>query len=215
MNDFFIPNSSCETYVIAPTGSDIVHHGRLGQRWGKKNGPPYPLNASGLKAFLRQKKAQKTAKVEAKKKEAERKAAEAEAKKAEKMAKEKEKFLRTATPAETLNNKAYLNNSDLQYISDRLTLESKISSHQPKRKTYWDTFSSVNKRFGDVVSFSNNAIKMYNNLANFYNSIPGQSEKLPEVNINNKKKGNKKKKQNGGGNSASPGIRDRANYTVK
>lgn len=26
--------------------SDINHHGILGQRWGKQNGPPYPLNAS-------------------------------------------------------------------------------------------------------------------------------------------------------------------------
>ena len=25
---------------------NIYHHGILGQRWGKKNGPPYPLGAS-------------------------------------------------------------------------------------------------------------------------------------------------------------------------
>jgi len=24
----------------------LVHHGILGQKWGKKNGPPYPLNPS-------------------------------------------------------------------------------------------------------------------------------------------------------------------------
>ena len=24
----------------------LAHHGILGQRWGRKNGPPYPLDAS-------------------------------------------------------------------------------------------------------------------------------------------------------------------------
>ena len=25
----------------------LSHHGIKGQRWGKKNGPPYPINAKG------------------------------------------------------------------------------------------------------------------------------------------------------------------------
>lgn len=33
-------------YVISPTNSDLQHHGILGQKWGKRNGPPYPLNSS-------------------------------------------------------------------------------------------------------------------------------------------------------------------------
>lgn len=33
-------------YMISPTGSDLYHHGILGQKWGRKNGPPYPLGAS-------------------------------------------------------------------------------------------------------------------------------------------------------------------------
>lgn len=34
---------------------ELYHHGRLGQKWGKKNGPPYPLNYDDLSAEERQK----------------------------------------------------------------------------------------------------------------------------------------------------------------
>ena len=37
-------------YVIAPSNSDLYHHGILGQKWGQKNGPPYPLGASNHSA---------------------------------------------------------------------------------------------------------------------------------------------------------------------
>lgn len=33
-------------YILAPTDSDIQHHGILGQKWGKRQGPPYPLGSS-------------------------------------------------------------------------------------------------------------------------------------------------------------------------
>lgn len=41
-------------------GIELYHHGRLGQRWGKKNGPPYPLNFDDLSDEERSKAKEKT-----------------------------------------------------------------------------------------------------------------------------------------------------------
>lgn len=32
--------------MVVIKSNELYHHGILGQRWGKKNGPPYPLKAS-------------------------------------------------------------------------------------------------------------------------------------------------------------------------
>lgn len=37
-------------YMIAPTNSDLQHHGILGMHWGRRNGPPYPLDGSSHSA---------------------------------------------------------------------------------------------------------------------------------------------------------------------
>ena len=37
----------------------LVHHGVEGQHWGKKNGPPYPLDAEGKAELRAQKKAER------------------------------------------------------------------------------------------------------------------------------------------------------------
>lgn len=38
-------------YLILPTNRDLMHHGVLGQKWGIKNGPPYPLNKKNISSI--------------------------------------------------------------------------------------------------------------------------------------------------------------------
>ena len=51
--------------------NELYHHGVTGMEWGKRNGPPYPLNAEG-KAELRQQKKEQKAQIKAEKTEAKR-----------------------------------------------------------------------------------------------------------------------------------------------
>lgn len=37
--------------VLITYGGELFHHGRRGQRWGVRNGPPYPLNQSKTKSY--------------------------------------------------------------------------------------------------------------------------------------------------------------------
>lgn len=47
-------------YIAVNKSSYFEHHGRLGQRWGKKNGPPYPLDYKKLSAEEREQDKKRT-----------------------------------------------------------------------------------------------------------------------------------------------------------
>lgn len=57
-------------YIESRSADYIAHHGVEGMTWGKRNGPPYPLDGSGKAALKKQKVEKKKAEKLAKKKAA-------------------------------------------------------------------------------------------------------------------------------------------------
>lgn len=161
-------------YLILPTNQDIQHHGILGMSWGKRNGPPYPLNASGRAALRKQKKqAKKIEKQEAKKQADEKKEKE-----------DREKFIRSASAAEVMKRQGEWTNEELKRIENRLDLEAKIMAKIPKEKTIFDAMNLAAKQAGDLANFGNKAMDLWK----VFNRLMGDDKNKSEGKKKNKKK---------------------------
>ena len=125
---------------------ELMHHGRKGQHWGVMNGPPYPLNAAGLKKFRdkvrkgateivkkhRAKKIEKskakTAKIREKKKVVDQKIREENAKIKLKESQQKEKSLKeqsknTKAAPESKKSISELSDEEIMRRINRIQLE--------------------------------------------------------------------------------------------
>lgn len=187
-------------YMITPSSNDIQHHGILGMRWGRKNGPPYPLGSSdhsasekkagwrkslssgGIFGKRKKAKADRVAKANAKKIVEERlKDKEAD----EFFEKNKEKILRSNKAKDVLSNQARLTNQELQEAVNRLNLNSQLSQYEVKQRpaTNWEKIDKVIRGpVKDMVDWTDIGIRAWNDLAKMYNVTPqGQKEKLPVI----------------------------------
>lgn len=154
----------------------LAHHGILGQRWGHKNGPPYPLDASdhsasekkagwrkslstAIKDHKKKKQRQKAlakarvARTENLKKEAER----------QKYEEEKEKALKSGKASEILKYKGDLTNEQLQRAVGRLDWERRLNEISAKEvQTGWDKMDDIMNKVGKVTDYVNKGINAYN-----------------------------------------------------
>lgn len=160
----------------------LSHHGIQDQRWGQRNGPPYPLNKEGRSKFRKQRKLEK--KAEKLKKEEEAKKA-AQEKKQAKLDAEKERILKSGTAREAMQYKGMWTNSELRTITDRIDLEVKLSTMASKEvKTRMDKIEDVAKMVGRWTDVTEKGIGAYNAMAKIYNATQQNKEggkRLPVV----------------------------------
>lgn len=188
-------------YVISPTNSDLQHHGILGMHWGRRNGPPYPLDgkshsaaekkagwrkslSSGKGIFSKRKKekADRVAKEKANKIVEERLK---EKKENEDFQKNKDTILRSGKASDVLKVQAKLTNNELNEAVNRMDLNERISKHAFKQRpetTFQKMDRIIKGPVKDMIDWTDIGIRAWNDMAKIYNATPsGQKERLPLV----------------------------------
>lgn len=154
----------------------LAHHGILGQKWGHKNGPPYPLDANDhsssekkagwMKSLAEKHKANKKKRIQKKNLEKARKTRainlqkEAERKQYEE---EKQKALKSGKASDILKYKGDLTNQELQSAIARLDWEKRLGEMSSKEvETNWDKMDKIMDKVGKVTGYVNKGVDAYN-----------------------------------------------------
>lgn len=177
--------------------NELYHHGVEGMSWGKRNGPPYPLNVEGRvslrKQILRKKKKQKADDVKKYSDMSDEEKTEA-----------KQKAIRTGNIREAYSNRNEYSDQELQAVRNRFRLNQEVSqlarenvkTGQQKADEIASKFETAARLTNAVANTTANGIKIYNSLGAVMAKINGVD--FEPVNTNpsgGKKNKNKKKKK--------------------
>lgn len=147
----------------------LAHHGILGMKWGKRNGPPYPLTdkmhsaaekAAGWRKSLgdaykahKKKKVQKKALAKARQVRAENVKKEAERKRYED---DKQKALSSGKASDIMRFKGDLTNDQYDKAFKRLEWERKMTDLSNKEvQTGWDKMDDIFDKVGKMTDYVN------------------------------------------------------------
>ena len=190
---------------------ELYHHGILGQKWGKQNGPPYPLkpgkhSAAEKKAkkggFKNPFKEAKRKKQRAANLEKARKAkaanAEARRKQAEHDAKRDEVIRSSTSAKELLEYKNEMTAQQMQEAINRINNVNTLKQLSQKEvKTGWDRVDKVMNKLDKITTYAEKGTRAYNMAAKVINSFA--DTELPIIGAEKKKSTNGEKKQSSGG----------------
>lgn len=145
--------------------NELYHHGRLNQRWGVKNGPPYPLSRNTVKKAYGSRKARKAAEKQAKKEQEERARREAEEKEAARKAADKERVLREGTATEVLMYRSELTNQQLNEAINRIKYTNQLSDlSKSELERGWNAINEVMKKVGNVKDWTKTGVELWENI---------------------------------------------------
>lgn len=173
---------------------ELYHHGVEGMSWGKRNGPPYPLNASGKaslrKQLFRKKKKQQTDDVKRYSDMSDEEKTEA-----------KQKAIREGNIREAYANKDEYSDQELQAVRNRFRLNQEVSqlarenvkTGKQKADEIASKFETVARLTNAVANTAVNGIKIYNSLGAVMAKVNGTN--FQPINTGG---GNNKKKKKGG-----------------
>ncbi len=173
----------------------LAHHGILGQKWGRKNGPPYPLEpkdhsasekkagwATSLKEHHAEKKKKKQQKVALEK----ARAARAEKAKQEQLAKEyeekRQQVLRSGKASEILKYKGQMTNQEMNDAINRIGYEEKLYGLAAKEsKTAWEKIDNAMKKVEDMTNWADKAYRGYEAIEKIMKKVNGTEDNSEEI----------------------------------
>lgn len=189
MTDLTISENDLQTYNEAM--ESLEHHGILGQKWGRQQGPPYPLDSEDHSAA--EKKAGwrrslegatdkvKTAvqkhneKVEAKKAEKaaqnEEKERQAEEQRKAKAEADKQAIIESGDAEKIKSIANELTNQELQVAVNRMNLMRQVDMNIPTPQPVESKINSAISKLDKAAITVSNGISAYNKIANIYNKF--------------------------------------------
>lgn len=143
----------------------LAHHGRLGQRWGKRNGPPYPLSTGAVNKAYKKKSLLTRHKEKKQRKELEKAAKTLEEALKKKVDHEnnKERVLREGSAREVYEYRNELTNKELQDVVNRIKSRNELEKlSREECEKGWNSINRVMKKVGDVKDWTKTGTEMYN-----------------------------------------------------
>jgi hypothetical protein len=138
---------------------ELYHHGVLGQSWGKKHGPPYPLDGIDKKIARAEARKKKERERKLKKMQRAAKKARREKKREEKreadILKKKQKLMKSGDMDQIRKNAKLFTNEELAYIMDREQLKKGLKG-KDERSTD-EKMELFMKRMGQIASIASSA----------------------------------------------------------
>ena len=197
-------------WVVIPENSDLTHHGIDGMKWGKRNGPPYPLSekqhnkvvnavhkvariGDGIqerKDRKEDKKLQKKLAKDAQRRLDDNKKAE---KRKETVEERKQKAIREGSYQKLYALKDELSYQDLQNAMNKIRLDQELySKAYPKKPGLMDRMDTIFNGVDKITKWTNKGINAWDTFADIMNASEAvETGKVKSV--RKIKKGDKKK----------------------
>ena len=209
---------------MEPWREELYHHGIKGQKWGVRNGPPYPLKAGGgadnygaakkkrgILGSIQERK-RKKARAAALEKARQARAAKREQERKEQEHKEnRDKIVKTSTSAsEILKYKNEMTAQEMKDAIDRINNVDTLKKLSAKEiKTGWDKADKVMDKADKLAKYIAAGSTLYDNIAKVVNAfsdaelplIGGDGEKKKKKGNNNQNNKNNNNNQNNQNNN--------------
>lgn len=179
----------------------LEHHGVNGQKWGHKNGPPYPLafskHSAAEKKHLSKYGINKPHRIKKKKNKQSDELPDYTNMSDDERKEARRKAIRNGDVKEANKNKYYYSDRDIQEVLNRYNLNKELSKQaQADIKTTMDKIQSAFRVMDTVKDGAERALAVYNATARIVNTFtdakwPTSSNKNGNKNKNKKKNGNK------------------------